>query len=224
MIKKIMSFITAIFISFLFIPNNIDADSIYDYVINSYVINSYDIDINVKEDNTLDITERIGAYFNVKKHGIFRRIPLTNNIVRNDGSTSKNRAKLTNIRVSDNYTTSYYNDDKVIKIGNENTTLTGAKNYTISYSYGLGKDPLKDVDELYYNLIGTEWDTTISNVTFKITMPKEFDESKLGFSSGYMGSIGSEQVSYYVDGNTIIGSYYGTLEPGEAITVKIRIT
>ena len=218
MIKKIMSFIFAILISFVFIPNNIDADSIYEYT-----INSYDIDINVKEDNTLNITERIGVYFNVEKHGIFRKIPLTNNIVRNDGSTSKNRVKLTNIRVSDNYTTSYNNDDKVIRIGSEDTTLTGEKNYTISYSYGLGKDPLKDIDELYYNLIGTEWDTTISNVTFKITMPKEFDESKLGFSSGYMGTIGSEQASYYVDGNTIIGAYYGTLNPGEAITVRLEL-
>ena len=38
---------------------------------------------------------------------------------------------------------------------------------------------LKNADELYYNLIGNEWDADISNVTFKITMPKSFDKSLL---------------------------------------------
>jgi hypothetical protein len=34
----------------------------------------------VNENNTFDITETITAYFNVSKHGIFRKIPLKNSI------------------------------------------------------------------------------------------------------------------------------------------------
>ena len=41
-----------------------------------YFLNSYDINIVVNENNTLNITEKIGVYFNVEKHGIFRKIPL----------------------------------------------------------------------------------------------------------------------------------------------------
>ena len=51
------------------------------------------------ENNTFKITEKIGAYFNIDKHGIFRKIPLKNSIVRNDGTKSNNRAKITNISV-----------------------------------------------------------------------------------------------------------------------------
>ena len=48
-----------------------------------YTIQSYDIDIVVNEDNTFDITENITAYFNVSKHGIYRKIPLKNSVIRN---------------------------------------------------------------------------------------------------------------------------------------------
>ena len=43
-----------------------------------YTIQSYNINMVVNEDNTFDITENITAYFNVQKHGIYRKIPLKN--------------------------------------------------------------------------------------------------------------------------------------------------
>ena len=46
-----------------------------------YILNSYHIDVKVNENNVLDITEKIGAYFKIKKHGIFRKIPEKNNVV-----------------------------------------------------------------------------------------------------------------------------------------------
>ena len=91
--------------------------------------------------------------------------------------------KISDIKVSDNYSLSTESGYKVIKIGDANYTLTGQKNYEISYLYNLGRDTGKEYDELYFNLIGDEWDTSISNITFTITMPKEFDSSKLGFST-----------------------------------------
>ena len=188
-----------------------------------YVINNYDINIVVNENNTLKITEKIGAYFNAEKHGIFRKIPLRNIVTRLDGTTSKNRAKISKIEVSDNYSLYNENGYKVIKIGDANYTLTGQKNYTISYLYNLGKDTGKNYDELYFNLIGDEWDTSISNITFIITMPKEFDKSKLGFSSGAVGSTNSSKITYNINGNVITGKLNGTLNPGDALTVRLEL-
>lgn len=188
-----------------------------------YTLNSYDINIIVNENNTLNITEKIDAYFNVKKHGILRKIPLRNEVTRLDGTTSKNRAKISDIKVSDNYSLSTESGYKVIKIGDADYTLTGQKNYEISYLYNLGRDTGKEYDELYFNLIGDEWDTSISNITFTITMPKEFDSSKLGFSSGAIGSTDSSKITYNVDGNIINGKYNGTLGSGEALTVRLEL-
>ena len=190
---------------------------------NGYELTGYDIDIVVNENNTLKITEEIEAYFSVKKHGIFRKIPLKNTVERLDGTTSRNRAKITDIYVSDNYTLSTENGYKVIKIGDANRTLTGTKKYKISYLYNLGKDTGKDYDELYFNLIGDEWDTSISDITFTIKMPKEFDESKLGFSSGRVGSTDSSQVSYTINNNIITGRLNGSLYPKEALTVRLEL-
>lgn len=188
-----------------------------------YILNSYDINIIVNENNTLNITEKIGAYFNIEKHGIFRKIPLQNEITRLDGTTSKNYAKISDIKVSDNYSLSIESGYKVIKIGDANYTLKGQKNYEISYLYNLGRDTGKEYDELYFNLIGDQWDTSINNITFTITMPKEFDSSKLGFSSGPVGSNDSSKIVYNVDGNVISGKYIGTLDSGEALTVRLEL-
>ena len=193
------------------------------YSSNEYYINKYHVDINVNENNSFDITENITAYFNVSKHGIYRKIPLVNTVVRNDGTTSKNRARITTLKVSEEFTKSVENNNYVIKIGSPDYTLTGNKTYNISYNYNIGKDPLKDSDEFYFNIIGDEWDTIIGNVSFKITMPKEFDSSKLGFSTGRTGTIGSNKVTYKVDGNVITGTYNGTLSGGEALTVRLGL-
>lgn len=188
-----------------------------------YIIDKYNIDMIVNKDNTFDITETITVYFNVSKHGIYRKIPLKNNVSRLDGTNSKNTAQINNISVNENFTTSTSGNYKVIKIGDANRTLTGSKTYVIKYKYNIGKDPLKSADELYFNLIGDEWDTEISNVSFKIEMPKEFDKSQLGFSRGMKYATNSSNITYNVLGSTITGYYTKTLSPGEALTVRLTL-
>ena len=202
---------------------NLTPSENYQYSSYDYVIDKYDINIVVNENNTFDITETITAYFNVPKHGIFRTIPLKNTITRLDGTTSTNHTQVTNVSVDSEYTISREKDKYKLKIGSANRTLTGEQKYIIKYTYNLGKDPIKDYDELYYNIIGNEWDTVIGNITFSITMPKEFDSSKLGFSSGTTGSTDNSKVKYNVSGNKITGSYNGILGAGEALTVRCEL-
>ena len=221
-IKSLLVF----FLILAILPIMVSAKEIHllsEYSAYDYYFDSYDINIVVNENNTLDITEKLGVQFNVAKHGIYRKIPLKNTVVRNDGTTSKNRAQISNINVSDTYTVTNQDGYKVIKIGDASSTITGQKDYTISYTYNLGKDPSEDYDELYFNLIGAEWDTFIDNITFTITMPKEFDASKLGFSSGVVGSTDSSNITYNVDGNVITGNYIGTLYSNNALTVRLEL-
>lgn len=233
-IKKII-FLAVVIISLVIIyPLNTYAISDYDlvsltpskndnYSSYDYVIDKYDINIIVNENNTFDVTETIDTYFNVPKHGIFRTIPLKNTIKRLDGTTSTNRTQIKNVSVNAENSTSKEEGNYQIKIGSASETLTGEKEYIIKYTYNLGKDPVKDYDELYYNIIGNEWDTVIGNITFSITMPKSFDSSKLGFSAGRVGSTDSSKIKYSVSGNTITGSYNGILWENEALTVRCEL-
>lgn len=233
-IKKII-FLAVVIISLVIIyPLNTYAISDYDlvsltpskndnYSSYDYVIDKYDINIIVNENNTFDVTETIDTYFNVPKHGIFRTIPLKNTIKRLDGTTSTNRTQIKNVSVNAENSTSKEEGNYQIKIGSASETLTGEKEYIIKYTYNLGKDHVKDYDELYYNIIGNEWDTVIGNITFSITMPKSFDSSKLGFSAGRAGSTDSSKIKYSVSGNTITGSYNGILWENEALTVRCEL-
>lgn len=214
--KKYMVLLLSIFFSVL----SVKAINTENYSRYDYIITDYDINMVVNENNTFDITENITAYFNVPKHGIFRTIPLKNTVVRLDGTTSRNIARITNISVDNKYSTSRENGNYKIKIGDPSKTLTGNQQYKIKYTYNIGKDPVKEKDELYYNLIGTEWDTVINNITFSITMPKSFDASKLGFSNGLRGSTENSNINYTVNGNVIKGSLSGMLNPGEALTIR----
>ena len=212
--RKIINLLFCIFTFFLFSLN---------CYANDYDITKYDVEIVVVEHNKYSIKENIDTYFNVSKHGIVRRIPLYNNIIRQDGTRERNRVLISNVHVNEEFASSRENNNYVLKIGSADKTLTGKHSYSISYDYDIGLDKNNKYDELYFNIIGTEWDTNISNVTFKITMPKEFDASKLGFSYGEYGESNTDNISYDVDGNVITGSFDRTLLAGEGLNVRLEL-
>lgn len=188
-----------------------------------YYIENYDIKINVLENNTLEITEKISVYFNQQRHGIFRKIPLSNRVQRADGSTGTTHAKVKNVSVSDPYEASAEGSYYVVQIGDPDKFVYNSKDYTISYSYVMGKDIGEGFDELYFNLIGGEWDTYIDNASFTVTMPKEFDADKIGISTGTYGTVGTETVEFSVSGNEISGRILEGLSPNEALTLRAEL-
>ncbi len=212
--RRIINLLFCIFTFFLFSLN---------CYANDYDITKYDVEIVVDEHNKYSIKENIDTYFNVSKHGIVRRIPLYNNIIRQDGIRERNRVLISNVHVNEEFASSRENNNYVLKIGSADKTINGKHSYSISYDYDIGLDKNNKYDELYFNIIGTNWDTDISNVTFKITMPKEFDASKLGFSYGEYGESNTDNISYDVDGNVITGSFEGTLLAGEGLNVRMEL-
>ena len=146
-----------------------------------YTITDYDINIKVNENNTYDITEKIQVNFPGENHGIFRTLPLTNTISRSDGSSETVEVKISNVKVKGSHKISQNKNYLNIQFGDPNKLVTGNQIYEFRYTYNIGKDSMTDYDEFYFNLIGTEWDTTIENVNFEITMPKKFDENNISF-------------------------------------------
>lgn len=190
---------------------------------NDYYIEAYDVNINVLENNTLEITEKISAFFNQHKHGIYREIPLSNYVERADGSTGTVHAKVKNVSVSEKYDASAEGNYYTIQIGDEDKYVIGKHDYEISYSYVMGQDIGEGYDELYFNIIGNQWDTYIDAVTFTVTMPKEFDYEKVGLSTGVYGKVGTDTVEYTVTGNEISGRVTEGLGRNEAVTIRVEL-
>ena len=201
-------------IGFLFITN-VNAQE-------AFVIDSFNIDVKVNENYSLDVTEEINVNFSEYRHGIYRDIPTSGTLVRQDGTSSNFRARVKNVEVNEEFESSSEGNGIRIKIGDPDRTITGQKTYRISYTYYMGKDQLDNFDEFYYNLIGEGWDTTISNIKFSIVMPKEFDSSKLGFSKGAYGTADANGINFSVDGTTILGTV-DKLNNHEALTVRCEL-
>lgn len=213
--RKLVLFL---FLTFFLLPFNVNAKEAFD-------IKNYDVDVVVGIDNTLKIMEDITVFFNEPRHGIIRKIPYNGSIKRIDGSRSKFRAKIKNIVVNEKSSVSSEDNYKLIQIGDANKLVDGLVNYKISYTYDLGRDKNKSFDELYLNIIGPEWDTTIDEVTFNISMPKVYDKEKLGFSLGSYGSSGynEEDIEFIQEGNNISGRTKVQLGNYEGLTVRIEL-
>ncbi len=212
-----------LFISFfllLVFPISVSADD-------GYQIENYDVDIKVNENNVLNITETIDVNFTLSSHGIIRKIPYKNTYHRKDNEI-QTKAIIENVNVSEPFSMYKENNNVNLKIGDKYETIIGPKRYVIKYNYDVGDDNLDDFDDLYFNIIGTEWDTEIKNVTFKIEMPKEFDKTLINFTVGRYGATYHEDVIYNISNNTIAGYvkpglYGNALERNEGLTVRIEL-
>lgn len=188
-----------------------------------YFFYNYKTKMTVGSDNVLNITEMIDVYFRTPHHGIYRNLPLFNSVARTNGITTLNTCRISGIYCDRPSTVEYRNDDVYIKIGDESTMLTGFQQYRLQYTYDLGKDPLKDSDEFYFNLIGQDFSCPTLRAEFEIEMPKRFDASSLHFYTGYSGSEDTSMVEYEVDGTTIKGGTTAFLNSGEALTCYMKL-
>src|SRR6056297_239104 len=184
------------------------------YGMEAFYIDNYDIDIKVHEDNSYSVTEKIEVFFTEDRRGIYRTIPLF---------SSNSDARVENIKVpNDPITVSYSNNSVEIKIGDPDIYINGKKSYEITYDFIVGIDGIPNYDEFYFNLIGDQWDTYINNASFTIEMPKDFDQSNLGFQVGSFNiTDDTNSVDWFVDGNTIIAETNRRISNYEAVTAVL---
>ncbi len=198
-----------------------------------YEITDFDVKTVISENNVYDITETINVHFFEPRHGIYRDIPV-NSVMERETPNGERMDKRVASSVWDvkveGWQYSVSGDDRTvsIKIGSPDLTVTGDQTYIISYKLGFGNDGTERFDEVYYNITGGKnmgWDEPIDRLTFQVTLPKEFDKSKLGFNTGYSGTQGydPEVFKFEVSGNTITGSMERILNPGEGVNMRLEL-
>ncbi len=181
----------------------------------NFTFENYSVEINVLENNSYEITETLDVDFTVSSHGIIRNIPLY---------FDKIPVKISKINVEGFPSKITKGRDQVaIRIGSASVTRSGKVRYVISYLYDVGKDGLPDMDEFYFNIIGTQWATDIHKADFRVTMPKSFDPSRLNCTSGPLGSTDNTNVKWAVDGNVITGHIVNPLGYNEGLTLALPL-
>ena len=127
-------------------------------------IDRYRVAIDVGAAGRLQVSEVIDYDFGTNyRHGIYRYIP-----VRFHYDSKYDRVyKISNIHVTGSADTpseikvSDNSNNKVIRIGDPHTTITGRHQYTITYDVRGAFNHFADHDELYWNAIPTNWNPPV---------------------------------------------------------------
>ncbi|MBP9758543.1 DUF2207 domain-containing protein [Candidatus Dojkabacteria bacterium] len=192
------------------------------------IITNFDIDIIVNKDRSLRVVENIEIY-NAEvgsiQRGIFRDFPT---LYKNKlGLRDIVRFEVISVMRDGNiepYVIEGIEGGKRIRIGNANYYLpVGKYKYTIEYKVDQQIRSFSDKDELYYNLVGTDWEFAIEQINARIHFPQGLEEDNFNII-GYTGVKGStsKDFEYKFDQELNILSVYSTrrYNPYEGLTIS----
>ncbi len=176
-----------------------------------FTISAYNVLLDVKEDNKVEVTEKITVdWYESYHHGIYKFTPLWLQYTGQDGDTIKRKATISNYRaVGDPYSLDTVKRKARIKIGSANKYVgEGEKTYVIKYTYDMGKDPYKNFDELIFHAYGDYWGTEIKNASIQVNMPKNIDGYNVKFfTDKFRKNDVTDVVDFSIIGNTLYATF-----------------
>ena len=134
-----------------------------------FTIRHYQVNMKVNPNTVLNIHEKIDVHFTTPRHGIFREIPVRARI-----NNRWQYIRLYHIRVNDGKTMKVikYGNKIKLRFGRANQYVNGNKSYDFSYdAHNAMLTKNTNYDEIYWNLIGTEWNTDISAADMVLEFP-----------------------------------------------------
>ena len=167
-----------------------------------YTITAYSVDATLHENNTVTQTERITVDFAVPSRGIYRVLPVALWVEKDTADGPQEmayRARVRDLAVTGEGQTAgapvetdtedgFYS----IRIGDEDTWLTGVQTYELTFTYDIGDDRVAAYDELFYSLNGGRWDAPIEDFRFSFTFEKPLTQEQKGALALYSGSYGGK--------------------------------
>jgi len=181
----------------------------------NFTVEQYDLDIAVSIDRVYTVNEHIVLNYTTPSHGFYRSIPYR--------YESGKEAKVTNIKVDENFDKEYAGSNIDLKIGDADKLVKGMKEYNISYIFNLGDDGYPDYDEFYYNLVGDGWATDVKNISYSITFPKAITADRIWLTSGAFGSTNQSKEYQLNNNNTVIQGKVSKLADNEALTLRVEM-
>ena len=214
--KKVFAFLFAFILCFGCI--DVRADD------GGYTIDNYTVEAMYNSNNTIDVKEVIDVNFSSYRHGIYRNIPETMYVNRDE----KYKLNIKNITVmNDEYEVDYDSGNRVIQIGSADYTIIGPHTYTLTYTIVIPEDYHSDLDFIYYSVLGNNWDTTINHFSFDIQFEKALTEKEMSNIEVFSGNLGNQSNDLNVQPNITSNSIRGSVDnigAKQAITIfgKLR--
>ena len=185
-----------------------------------YSVTSYHTDIQILADASIHIKEKIEVEFNEKRHGIYRNIPLRYQL-----DSADYRIVIRDVSVEKWQTKVYQeNGQQVIRIGDADRYVEGHQEYHISYTVKNGLLWLGDKPELFWDVVGDNWEVPIQNATYRIQLPTGITKRNT-VTRLFTGEAGQQESNATLEwGNgELAGQALKDIEPGEAISIAVLL-
>lgn len=157
-----------------------------------YVIERFVYEAEVHPDNSWTVTETINVNFLESRHGIYQYILDYFNVFHDDKEFCYS-IDVDNINVvggkAEILSEDYYT---VVRIGDENQTITGPKTYVISYTLKYYDDRYEGNDLLFHSILGSSWTTNVEDYEYKIKFDTPFPAGFADSIRVYSGSYGND--------------------------------
>jgi uncharacterized membrane protein YgcG len=194
-----------------------------------FVIRDYRVDLALQQNGEFHVTERLTVDFLVPRHGIKRDIPLKYDVSPDVSGSSIDRwfsheLFLRQLRVEGHpFEKQFIGTGVQLKIGDPDRFVSGRQEYAISYTVQNGILFGKKADELYWNLIGDQWEVPIDEAGFRITLPHNMRPEDCNFEirTGRYGST-EQSSSARWEGNTLRGESLVPLGQRDGMTLALR--
>ncbi|WP_092895300.1 DUF2207 domain-containing protein [Algoriphagus aquimarinus] len=199
-----------------------------------FTVTSYSVDITIHEDGYFDVIEKYDIFFKDPKHGIYRDIRTSYDLLTEEGTQETRKIKLSNIDVpgykfdAPAAFAQKMSDNLQIKIGDADIYLEGPQQYEIKYRVENAFLHEKEAIQFYWNIKPSDWYAPFNTIEFKVHLPEgvTLDEGDYFL---YSGAIGTALSSSDFDTSYSNGVFSGSTKPdvisfdGEAVTVLLKL-
>lgn len=185
-----------------------------------FTIKDFNVELYLSKDGKINVSESIAVDFSKKKRGIFRTIPYKYRIDNKHYTTDIDR-----IEVKGNKSKVTRSGGKIkIRIGDKDVFVTDDQKYEINYRVSDAIIAYEDYEEVYWNITGNNWPTSIEHVGFVINLPKDITltaEDVKVFTGKYKDPSSKARINQ-VSNTQIEGTNISPLKSGEGVTVAIK--
>lgn len=183
----------------------------------------YKVDILVKTNSSLEVTETIKVNSKGKKikRGIFRTLPTRRNLNGESYEVKYNIISIKRDGVKDGFHKETSPEYLKIYIGDKDVILdSGIYTYEIKYEVNKQIGFFDSYDELYWNVTGTDWDFDIAEVEVTVHLPNGADIIQNACYTGVYGSNAKNCNSEQIDATTMVWETKN-LNPKEDLTIAV---
>ncbi|MBW2937566.1 DUF2207 domain-containing protein [Aureisphaera sp. CAU 1614] len=171
-----------------------------------FIVNNYSAEIFIKKEGYFTVSEQYDLTFRTYKHGIYRNIQLTYDLLTEKGTQEKRKIKVKNVKVPGRtFVTSgkIINDltgELEIKIGDKDITITGPQGYTINYQVENAFLFEEKATQFYWNLKPPGWYANFESMKFNIHVPDgvSVPQDAIKLYAGYTGNT-NESDDFNID-------------------------